>query len=161
MATTVALFACMHLVAGCSVAGARPFDDDRADAALGARPCPATDTSGVVQHVNDARRRAGMHALTVDMNLARIASSRSTSMAAERRLSHRGWEGALRKAGLRDDALGENVAYNYEDADAVMTGWMRSPGHRANILRRSFKRIGVGCVIDERGHRWWTQDFAG
>jgi uncharacterized protein YkwD len=38
---------------------------------------------------------------------------------------------------------------------------MESPGHRANILRGDFKRIGVGCVVDERGHRWWTQDFAG
>ena len=38
---------------------------------------------------------------------------------------------------------------------------MRSPGHRANILHPVSKRIGVGCVIDERGHRWWTQDFAG
>jgi uncharacterized protein YkwD len=82
-------------------------------------------------------------------------------MAAERRLSHSGWERELRKAGLQDDSLGENVAYNYDGPDAVMRGWMESPGHRANILRAAFKRIGVGCVVDERGHRWWTQDFAG
>lgn len=159
----------MLAAAGCALAGTRVARDDRAaaapddrkPAANGVRPCPATDASGVVQHVNDVRRRAGLRALDVDTNLGRIATTRSATMAAERRLSHQGWERALRKAGLRDDSLGENVAYNYEDPTAVMTGWMRSPGHRANILRQSFTRIGVGCVIDGRGHRWWTQDFAG
>ena len=82
-------------------------------------------------------------------------------MAVERRFSHRGWEHDLRQAGLRDDQLGENVAYNYESAAAVMDGWMESVSHRMNILRPAYTRIGVGCVIDERGHRWWTQDFVG
>lgn len=126
-----------------------------------AHPCPAADADGVVRLVNDARRRAGLRPLGSDPNLARIAGTRSARMAAERRLSHQGWERTLRAAGLRDDQLGENVAYNYGSAIAVMEGWMESDGHRANILRRDFKRIGVGCVVDERGHRWWTQDFAG
>ncbi len=145
---------------GCGTAGARPLASGNAYAAS-SRTCPVADTSGVVELVNAVRRRAGLHGLGTDTNLARIAAARSAAMAAERRLSHRGWENTFRKAGLDADALGENVAYNYADADAVMRGWMQSPGHRANILRRAFKRIGVGCVIDERGHRWWTQDFAG
>jgi uncharacterized protein YkwD len=126
-----------------------------------ARLCPATDTSGVVQRVNDVRRRAGLRSLASDPRLAHIATERSAAMAAVRRLSHSGWERALRGSGLRDDQLGENVAYNFANPDTVMDGWMQSAGHRANILRPSFTRIGVGCVIDERGHRWWTQDFAG
>jgi uncharacterized protein YkwD len=146
--------------AGCGVGGSRA-DARMAALAAPSRPCPSADTSGVVQLVNDVRRRAGLRELGTDAHLARIAAERSAAMAAERRLSHRGWERMLRGAGLRDDQLGENVAYNYADASAVMEGWMQSPGHRANILRRDFKRIGVGCVVDERGHRWWTQDFAG
>ena len=98
------------------------------------------------------------HSMSLEM---RAADNRSAAMAAESRLSHRGWDAALRKAGLTDDALGENVAYNYATPEAVMRGWMQSPGHRANILRPDFKRIGIGCVVDARGHRWWTQDFAG
>ncbi len=149
------------LLAGCSVgSGSRALGASEAVAAS-SHPCPASDASGVVQWVNEARRRAGLRALGSDPNLARLAGTRSAAMAAARRLSHAGWERALRKAGLQDDSLGENVAYNYAGPDAVMTGWMRSPGHRANILRHSFKRIGVGCVIDGRGHRWWTQVFAG
>jgi prepilin-type processing-associated H-X9-DG protein len=159
-ATQVGVLACVIVATGCAAADGRPLANAGADA-LSSRPCPASDTSGVVTRVNEARRGAGLQALGTDTNLARIAATRSAAMAFERRLSHRGWERALRRAGLQDDVLGENVAYNYADPDEVMAGWMRSPGHRANILRPVFKRIGVGCVIDERGHRWWTQDFAG
>ncbi|MCC6766376.1 MAG: CAP domain-containing protein [Deltaproteobacteria bacterium] len=156
----VGVLACALIVSGCAVADGRSLAIAAADAAS-SRPCPAADASGVVTRVNEARRRAGLPGLGSDANLARIAAARSAGMAFEKRLSHSGWEHALRRAGLRDDQIGENVAYNYADPEAVMAGWMRSPGHRANILRPAFKRIGIGCVIDERGHRWWTQDFAG
>jgi uncharacterized protein YkwD len=41
----------------------------------------------------------------------------------------------------------------------VMTAWMNSPGHRANILNCSYTKLGVG-VADGTGGPWWTQDFA-
>ncbi|MEB2286094.1 MAG: hypothetical protein B6D46_14380 [Polyangiaceae bacterium UTPRO1] len=148
------------VVAGGAVVGAGPLPPASTPAAA-LRPCPAADASGVVTRVNEARRRAGLPGLGIDTNLARIAAARSAAMAFERRLSHRGWKQALRDAGLRDPALGENIAYNYDDAAAVTAGWMRSSGHRANILRPIFARTGVGCVVDARGHRWWTQVFAG
>jgi uncharacterized protein YkwD len=37
-----------------------------------------------------------------------------------------------------------------------MTGWMSSPGHKANILNCSFTAIGVG--YDTRGN-YWVQNF--
>ena len=40
---------------------------------------------------------------------------------------------------------------------AVMTAWMNSPGHRANILNCSFKEIGLGLG---QPNYYWTQDFA-
>ncbi len=150
------------LAAGCSL-GETPRAHATTTAALasGHQPCPTEDASMVVRLVNDVRKRSGLRLLGTDTYLAHFAGTRSAAMAAESRLSHGGWEKALRKAGLVDDALGENVAYNYATPEAVMRGWMQSPGHRANILRPAFKRIGIGCVVDARGHRWWTQDFAG
>jgi uncharacterized protein YkwD len=145
---------------GCAFGGDRGPTPPRAMAA-GHRSCPSGETAAVVALVNDVRHRAGLRFLGDDKYLARFAATRSAEMADDRRLSHTGWESGLRKAGLTDDALGENVAYNYATPDAVMEGWMQSPSHRANILRPIYKRIGVGCVIDDRGHRWWTQDFAG
>jgi uncharacterized protein YkwD len=150
------------LAAGCSLgAGTRAHATTTGPLAKGHRLCPSEDLHAVVQIVNGLRRRSGLHLLGTDAHLTRFASTRSAAMAAESRLSHSGWERALRKAGLVDDQLGENVAYNYDTPDAVVRGWMQSPGHRDNILRPDFKRIGVGCVVDARGHRWWTQDFAG
>ncbi len=149
------------LAAGCSLGAGSRAHATTAPLARGHRLCPTDDLSAVVQQVNAIRRRAGLYSLGTDTYLARFASGRSAAMAAERRLTHRGWEAALRRAGLVDDALGENVAYNYDTPREVVDAWMRSPGHRGNILRPNFKRIGIGCVIDPRGHRWWTQDFAG
>jgi uncharacterized protein YkwD len=80
-------------------------------------------------------------------------------MASARRLSHSGWERVLRAAGVYGQTLGENVAYNYASAEKVTQSWLRSPGHRANILSASFRRIGIGCVIDAAGKYWWVQDF--
>jgi uncharacterized protein YkwD len=128
---------------------------------VGHRLCPPDDLRAVVARVNEIRGRAGLRSVGSDPYLDRYASTRSAAMAAARVLSHRGWDRGLRRAGLTDDALGENVAYNYDTPRQVMSAWMRSPGHRANILRAVFRRVGIGCVIDERGHRWWTQDFAG
>jgi uncharacterized protein YkwD len=145
---------------GCAFGGDRGPTPLRAMAAAH-MSCPTEERNAVVALVNDIRHRAGLRLLGNDAYLARFAMARSAAMADDRRLSHSGWESGLRRAGLTDEALGENVAYNFDAPDAVVEGWMRSPGHRANILRPIYKRIGVGCVIDDRGHRWWTQDFAG
>jgi uncharacterized protein YkwD len=57
-------------------------------------------------------------------------------------------------------SLGENIAAGYATPESVMSGWMGSEGHRANILRDSFWEIGVGYY--EGGgsyYRYWVQDF--
>lgn len=54
---------------------------------------------------------------------------------------------------------GENIAYGYASAQAVMTGWMNSQGHRDNILNPNFTEIGVSVVADASGRLFFTQDF--
>ncbi|CAG8500970.1 18958_t:CDS:2, partial [Gigaspora rosea] len=58
------------------------------------------------------------------------------------------------KHGYSYSSAGENVAEGYDDEKSVMKGWMESPGHRANILKRSFKEAGFG-----KSGSYWTQDF--
>jgi uncharacterized protein YkwD len=58
-------------------------------------------------------------------------------------------------------AAGENIAYGYETPRAVVRAWMHSPGHRANILSRSFNRIGVAAWRATNGQTYTTQDFLG
>ncbi len=50
----------------------------------------------------------------------------------------------------------ENIAKGYQTAQEVMDGWMKSDGHKANILNCSLKTIGVS--VDANGY-YWTQDF--
>lgn len=53
----------------------------------------------------------------------------------------------------------ENLAYNFYEAQSVETAWMNSPGHRANILRKSTKLIGVG-VFENSSGRYLIQYFS-
>jgi len=57
------------------------------------------------------------------------------------------------------DPGGENVARGQRDAADVMTSWMNSAGHRANILNCDFKAIGVGAVKGVDGTIVWGQLF--
>jgi uncharacterized protein YkwD len=53
--------------------------------------------------------------------------------------------------------LAENIAMGQTSPTQVMTGWMNSPGHRANILNTGYSHIGVGLCDGCGTH--WTQNF--
>ena len=62
----------------------------------------------------------------------------------------------MKNFGISYRSAGENIAKGYATPEAVVKGWMNSPGHRANRLNKSFTHIGVGYV--ENGN-YWTQMF--
>jgi uncharacterized protein YkwD len=45
--------------------------------------------------------------------------------------------------GRREHRLGERLA---GDAEGIVAAWMRSPGHRANLLRSDFAEVGIGIA---------------
>jgi len=58
-------------------------------------------------------------------------------------------------------ALAENIAAGYKTPEAVVAGWMASPGHRANILSDAYTDVGIGLVSqpgDVYG-TYWAQEF--
>lgn len=69
----------------------------------------------------------------------------------------------MARAGYRGFPAGENIAAGQSSAAAVMKSWMKSPGHRANILNCSFNRIGVGYSSGSVGPGMspgsWVQNF--
>ncbi len=67
----------------------------------------------------------------------------------------RPWDRAA-AAGSRCRTVGENIACGQRSAAEVVRGWMNSPGHRANILRPEFTRIGVGLAGGGRAGTYWT-----
>jgi uncharacterized protein YkwD len=133
-----------------------------------AAAAPATgvaDTSAegqVLALVNQQRAAAGCRALSADSGLASLARAFSADMRDRKFFSHTDPDGLDpfergQRAGVT--VLGENIAYGQPDPASVMTAWMNSPGHRANILNCSYTRLGVGVAYGPGGP-WWTQDFA-
>lgn len=66
---------------------------------------------------------------------------------------------AMTDAGISYRYAGENIAYGQRSPEAVMTGWMNSEGHRANILSSKVEYIGIG-VTQWNGVYYWSQFFA-
>jgi uncharacterized protein YkwD len=56
-------------------------------------------------------------------------------------------------------AWGENIAQGYPTAHSACRAWMKSHGHRANILNPRLTRIGAGYAPGRSGP-YWVEDFA-
>lgn len=59
---------------------------------------------------------------------------------------------------IRWKILGENIAGGFNEPSRVMTAWMNSSGHRANILNDSFESVGIACYR-YNGNCYWVQFF--
>ncbi|ROP33989.1 CAP domain-containing protein [Couchioplanes caeruleus] len=121
----------------------------------------------VVRLVNQERARAGCSPVTVDSRLASVARSHSQDMAANRFFSHTNRQGKspsqrVTAAGYKFRLTGENIAFGQATPAAVMQAWMKSAGHRANILKCGYRNIGVGLAFRNDSGRqvpMWTQEF--
>ena len=115
----------------------------------------------VVRLVNVERRKAGLPELSQDWQLSRVARYKSQDMKDRGYFSHTSptygspFE-MMRSFGISYRSAGENIAKWQSTPAAVVTAWMNSSGHRANILNKSFTHIGVGYVA---GGNYWTQMF--
>lgn len=112
--------------------------------------------------VNQERAIQGLHGLSADSRLTNSARAHSRDMSRQNYFSHTSLDGRnpgarISAAGYSWNAYGENIAAGYTTPEAVMNGWMNSPGHRANILGESFCDLGIGY---EAAGNYWTQNFA-
>jgi uncharacterized protein YkwD len=55
--------------------------------------------------------------------------------------------------------VGENLAAGHDTVEEVVAHWMRSPGHRANILDPAFMDIGVSVKVGGEYHIYWVEEF--
>lgn len=118
----------------------------------------------VAELVNIERQKAGLSALTFDQSVSNVARTKSKDMSANNYFAHQsptyGSAGdMLTKFGIKWSAWGENIASGQKTPEAVVTAWMNSPGHRANILSTNFSKIGVGYAVNSNGTPYWTQIF--
>ncbi|MBA8927361.1 uncharacterized protein YkwD [Kutzneria viridogrisea] len=128
-----------------------------------AKPANSGPENEVLALVNKERRANGCGDLHWDDRLALAARKHSQDMAVRNYFSHDTPEGVdpwqrIKAVGYADPS-GENIAAGQNSPESVMTSWMNSPGHRANILNCSFKALGVGEYKGGSYGFYWTQDF--
>lgn len=124
----------------------------------------------VIALTNAQRTQNGLAPLVLDARLSQAAQGHSVDMALNDYFGHAGSNGST--SGQRVLATGyeyrvtaENIAAGHATPEAVVQGWMDSPGHRANILNPYVQNIGVGYhfLPNDTGvsnyYSYWTQVF--
>ncbi len=109
----------------------------------------------VLELVNKERAKAGVPKLVMDKSLLATAMQRAAENTVLFSHTRPNGETCFSANALM---FGENIAKGQKNSGEVMQSWMNSSGHRANILRRNYVSIGIGCVT-YKGVRYWAQCF--
>ena len=118
--------------------------------------------------VNATRVAYGIPPLRTDAALQRAARAHTSAMLRTGVFAHGNFAGRMAQFHVHGPAMGENLAWgggSYGAPSAIVSLWLNSPEHRANMLRRGFRRIGIGAAVgnfagDPRA-TVVTADFAG
>ena len=129
-----------------------------------AAPAPVAAAAGqggyegeVLALTNAERARAGLRPLQSSGCAQQYARTWSQRLADTGSLSHQPLGPVMSGCGARGAA--ENVAFGNISAAQMVSNWMNSPGHRANILNPNYTHLGVGMVERSDGRRYGTQVF--
>lgn len=117
----------------------------------------------MLELVNEERVKEGLNTLIADTSLRTIARAHSTDMFQRGYFAHISPEGSspadrVRGAGIPFLITGENLALG-PTLKICHTGLMNSPGHRANILHKSYGRVGIGIMDGGLRGLMITQEF--
>ncbi len=138
------------------------------------RPLPVGPPTGNLDPDPDAERRmlalvnverasAGLKPLLADERLRAIARQHSLEMFEQDYFSHTSPTSGspfdrMHAADVQFEVAGENLAYA-PNVDIAHRGLMNSPGHRANILRPEFGRVGIGVIRSQAQGSMFSQEF--
>ncbi|WP_461128467.1 CAP domain-containing protein [Spirosoma aerophilum] len=141
----------------------------------GARLATTVQQQEVLTYINQARSKSclcgtkvypAVPALTLDTQLNSASNKFAVDLATYNYFSHTGRDGSLpwdrmTREGYVWRAAGENIAAGYSTTRAVVDGWLKSPGHCANIMSANFKNVGVGYGYSTTStyKHYWVTDF--
>ena len=115
--------------------------------------------------MNAARTSHGLAPLRLDHRLEWAARAHSSDMLHRQYFAHTGFSTRMQSSGASGRLFGENLAWGPVSAQWVVSSWLASPEHRANLLRRGFRRVGIGALVGtfagHSGEFVVTADFAG
>jgi uncharacterized protein YkwD len=124
---------------------------------------PLVLQADIAKLTNYQRAKHGCDPLRLDAGLMLAARAHSAWMATTGTFSHTGRNNSsfatrVKTAGY-SAPRSENIAWGYRTGADVVNAWMKSPGHRANILDCGAKAVAVGAVYAANGSPYYTQDF--
>lgn len=114
--------------------------------------------------VNEEREAQGRQPLTIFDSLQKAAGVRAQEIS--NHFSHirpdgTSWSSAISEQGILFGCAGENIAAGYASPSNVMNGWMKSSGHKDNILSSSYSHLGAGYSAGGDYGKNWVQIFIG
>ena len=120
-----------------------------------------------VKIINHYRKKHGLKPLKAYYALDRLAKTHSSYMAKHKTCNHDGFNHRSIKVRKITGSgyVGENCykypahSYNKRIAVKLVNGWMKSPGHRRNLLNPNYTKIGVG-IVTKKEYVYATQVFS-
>ncbi|MDN4524300.1 CAP domain-containing protein [Fictibacillus fluitans] len=134
----------------------------KSDAAAGQL---TADEKQMVEKVNQEREKAGVKPLQVDMELTKMARVKAQDMIDNNYFDHNSPKygspfDMMKKFGIQYQTAGENLAGN-SSVDGAHTSLMNSQGHRENILKSDYTKVGIGIVDGGKYGKMFVQEFTG
>jgi uncharacterized protein YkwD len=105
----------------------------------------------VLASMNDYRAEAGLAPLSIEARLTLAADDRMRDMEELAYWSHEAPDGRspflwLHSRGYLYSFAGEILAAGFETTPVLVSSWMESPGHRANIMSRDYEHCGIAII---------------
>ena len=116
----------------------------------------ACDVYEAIRLINAERTKAGLAELTIDDDIMSMAAVRAEEIASRyehTRPDGRKWSTVFDDYGWELSMRAENIYASPKSAEAAVSGWMDSSGHKANILKSNATKIGLGYYYDSES-RW-------
>ena len=147
------------VLAAVGLAGCAPEDPVAVSAPASEAAYEDGITLGGLAQVNKFRAQAGAGFLRKSAVLTQVAAVHAADLVATGQFSHQGSDGSsvgdrARRAGYGYCFIAENIARGQDTLDEVISGWMFSPGHRANMLHSRVDEFGIGIAQGPNGPIW-------
>lgn len=110
--------------------------------------------TALIQLTNQERQSLGLSTLKENSILDQAARQKAQDMLAQDYFSH--WSPAgvspwywFKQAGYSYQLAGENLAIGFLDSEEVVTAWLNSPSHKANLVNSNFQETGMAVLTGD------------
>ena len=123
----------------------------------------SADEQELLAATNAERKQAGLAELTPAPKLFAAARAHAANMAKQDKLSHeldgQHLPDRLQAAGYALAKAAENIAHNQSSPKEAVAAWMKSEGHKANLLDADVTEVGLAAAKNAAGEPYWVQVF--